>query len=109
AERLPHVRQRLEMVALVAHHMDELYDAPALQFLEAVADVGTRHSQRVADLLGVERLGRDVKQRVNLRDGAVDAPFRAHLAPMQDELLPDWIQFVHNSLISVTTEITEYK
>jgi hypothetical protein len=56
AKCLPNVSERLKMIALVAHDVHELHDAPALEFLEAVADVGARDVQRVADLLGVERL-----------------------------------------------------
>ena len=33
--------------------------------------------------------GRDIEQGVHLGDGAVDAPARAHLAPVEDELLLD--------------------
>jgi hypothetical protein len=54
----------------------------------------------------VDRFGRKVKQGVNLRHGAVDAPARAHLAPVEDELLLDWTEPVHISSISVTSEIT---
>ena len=68
-------------------------DAPALQLAQAGADVGARHAERRGDLLGVERLRREEQQRVDLRHRAVDAPPRAHLAPVEDELLLDRRQF----------------
>ena len=46
-----------KMIALVAEHMDAFHNSPALEFLEAGADVRACHTERVADLLGVERLG----------------------------------------------------
>ena len=39
------------------------------------------------EVVGIERGGRQVKQRVDLGHRAVHAPARAHLAPVQDELL----------------------
>src|SRR5439155_973808 len=39
AEHLPGVLHRLEMVALIPHHVDEFDDPPALEFLEAGANV----------------------------------------------------------------------
>src|SRR5688572_6850063 len=45
---------------------------------------------------------------MDLRNGAVDAPADAHLAPVEDELLLVWAQFRHIvSFVSVWTEITE--
>jgi hypothetical protein len=43
---------------------------------------------------------------MNLGDGAIDAPTGAHFAPMEDELLLDWSERAHISIISVTSEIT---
>ncbi len=48
-----------------------------LQFLEAGAHVfffGPGNGELVGDLLGGERLGRQVKQGMDLGDGAIDAP-----------------------------------
>ena len=44
-------------------------------------------AERVGDLVGGERPLRQVEQRVDLADRAVDAPLPAHLAPMQHEAL----------------------
>jgi hypothetical protein len=44
---------------------------------------------------------------MNLRDRAVDAPLRPHLAPVEDEFLFGLAQDFHISSISVTTENTE--
>src|SRR6185312_6035057 len=90
AESLPDIGQCLEMIALVAHHMGKLDDAPALQFFETVTDVRAGNVQRLTDFLGIQGLLRDVKQRMNLRHSAVDSPLRAHFTPMQDELLFEW-------------------
>ena len=43
-------------------------------------------SSALDDVVGVERDGREVEERVDLRHGAVDAPARPHLAPVEDEL-----------------------
>jgi hypothetical protein len=80
----------LEVVAPVALHMDHLHDAPVLELLEAVAHVGAGDAERLADLLGVERLRGDEEQGMDLGDGAVDPPADAHLAPVEDEPLFDW-------------------
>jgi hypothetical protein len=43
---------------------------------------------------------------MDLRDGAVDPPTRAHFTPVKDEFLLDGSESSHFSLISVHTEIT---
>ncbi len=55
----------------------------------------------------MERLRRQVEQGVDLCDGAIDAPASTHLAPVEDELLFDWREFFHISVISVYTEISK--
>src|SRR6266851_7621055 len=45
----------IRAIAAVAHHMAHLDEAPALQLLQADADVGARHRKGVGDLLGVQR------------------------------------------------------
>src|SRR5688572_10322716 len=86
------------MVPFVVEDMDQLYDAPALQLLQARADIRSRHPKSVRDFLGVQRFGRNIKQGMDLGDGAIDAPSRPHFAPMEHELLFDWRQFVHQFL-----------
>ena len=83
------------MVALIPQDMHKFHDSPSLQFLEAGADVGTGHFQRVRDGFGVQGCRRYEKERVDLGYGAIDAPSRPHLPPMEDELLLDWAEFRH--------------
>ena len=61
----------------------------ATEAIQAGADVGARHAQRVRDFLGVQRLAVKKQQRVNLRHGAVDAPGGAHFAPVEYEAAGD--------------------
>src|ERR1700674_2441835 len=49
-------------IVAVAHHMDHLDVAPALQLLQAGADVGARHRNGVGDLLGVQRALREYRR-----------------------------------------------
>jgi hypothetical protein len=63
----------------------QAHQAPGLQLLQAHADVAAAELQRLGDLVGVQRLGRDVDQRVDLPHRAVDAPAAAHLAEVADE------------------------
>src|SRR5207249_11370783 len=98
---------RLKMIPLVPHHMHQFDDSPTLKLLNAVADIRAGNGQSLCDLLSIQRLGRDIQKSVNLSDGAVDAPTRAHFPPVEDELLLNWIQRRHCiSLISVYSEIT---
>src|SRR6185436_21131694 len=83
----PDVLHALEVIALVAADVHQLHDAPSLKLLEARTDVRARNFEGLDDVVGVERIGRDVEQCVDLGDGAVDAPSGAHLAPVTDELL----------------------
>ena len=78
------------MVAAIAQHMDQVDDAPALQFAQAGADVGARHGQGGGNFVGRKRLGRKKEQGVDLGNGAVDTPFGAHFAPVKDKFLCDW-------------------
>jgi len=96
AEHFPDILHRFKMVALIAHNMDEPDNAPALELAQAVADIGPRDAERLRNGLGVQGRRGKVKERMNLRDRAVDAPARAHLAPMQDKLLPNWAKLSHN-------------
>ena len=85
------------MIPLIAKHVDHFDDSPALQFFQTGAYVRASHFQRVRDALCMERLGRKIKERMNLSDRAVDAPSSAHLAPVQDKFLLDWSQVLHFS------------
>jgi hypothetical protein len=44
---------------------------------------------------------------VDLRHCAIDTPARPHFAPVQDELLLNWTELRHVSIISVVTETSE--
>ena len=65
----------------------------------------------VDDLLGVERLIGEVEERVDLRHRTVDAPLRAHLAPVEDEGLGiGMIEKRHFRFrVSVKTEMIDMK
>ena len=81
------------MVAAIAHDVDGLHQLPALQLFDAVTDVGAGDAQRLDDFVGVHRSPQNVEQRMDLRHGAVHAPFGAHFAPMQDEFFGGRVQF----------------
>jgi hypothetical protein len=85
----------------------DLHQLPAEQFLEAGADVGSRDSERLADLVGIQRLFRQIEQGVDLRHGAVHPPAAAHFAPV-DDVSMHGVGEVHfvPPVISVITEIT---
>src|ERR1700687_3137894 len=85
-EHLPDIPHRFEIIPPVPQHMRNLHNPPPLQLTQAGAHVRSGHRQRRRDLLGRQRAGRDVEQRVNLGDGPVDAPRGTHLAPVDDEL-----------------------
>ena len=89
AEHLPDVLHALEVVAPIAQDVGDPDDAPALQLAQAVADVRAGDAERRGDVLGVQRPVGQEQQRVDLGDRAVDAPARAHLPPVEDELLLD--------------------
>jgi hypothetical protein len=95
------------MVAFVAQDMDHFDNAPALQFLQAGADVGPRHAQGFHDVIGVQGFWGYEEQGMDLRDRAVDAPTGAHFAPMEDELLLNWRQSIH--LFLLFQNIQEYR
>src|SRR5688572_27218354 len=75
------------MLAAVAEFVDDPDQAPALQFLEAGADIRAGDVERLANFVRRHRLRREHQQRVDLRHRAVDAPAPAHLPPVEDELL----------------------
>ena len=66
--------------------MGDLDEAPALQLLQAGADLAARHRNGVGDLLGAQRAPR-LQQRVDLRygHGEACAPARSQFAPVQDD------------------------
>ena len=75
------------MIAAVAEDRHPADQIPGQQLLDGVGDVGPRHAERLGDILrGHRRLG-EIKQAVDLADGAVDAPLVPHVAPVQDEPL----------------------
>ena len=106
AKHFPHIFHGLEVVPFIAQDVRQLDDAPALQLLQAGADIGPGDVQGFGDLFRVERLRREIEQRMDLGHGAVDAPAGAHLTPMEDEFLLNWAELRHISFISVYSEIT---
>jgi predicted DCC family thiol-disulfide oxidoreductase YuxK len=76
-----------EMITPIPGYRHTLYDLPSLQFFEGIGHIGTRHPQSLSNLLGVERALGDIKQRMDLRDGAIDTPLPAHIAPTQHKAL----------------------
>ena len=104
----PEVGLGLEVVAPVALDRHAPDQVPGHQLADRVRDVGAREPERGGDLLGGERPLGEIEQRMDLADRAVDAPLRAHVAPMQDEALDRAReQFAVFSVISVMTEISE--
>src|SRR5262249_10544443 len=87
AKNLPDVLDTLKMVAPVAEHMNHAHDSPSLQFAQARAHVRSSHGKCRRNLVRREGLRRQKQQRMDLRDRTVNPPSRAHLSPMQDELL----------------------
>jgi hypothetical protein len=85
SRRFPQVAFGHEMVAPVALDMDAADDGIGLQFLERGRHVGAGEPQRLDDRLGIDGLFGEIEQRMDLRDRAVDAPMRAHFAPMENE------------------------
>jgi hypothetical protein len=63
--------------------MGDLDEAPALQLLQAGADLAARTEKGVGDLLGAQRAPR-VQQGVDLRYGGAFAPALSQFAPAQD-------------------------
>src|SRR5262249_45703411 len=74
----------LAPVALDRHPADQV---PGHQLLDRSRDVRAGEPERGSDLLGGQWALRDIEQRMDLADRAVDAPLSAHVAPMQDEAL----------------------
>jgi len=95
AKHFPYIRHRFKMVALIAQHMDTLHDSPALQFFEARADIRAGHTERQCNLLRVDRARGQIEQGMDLGDGPIDAPPRAHFSPVQNELLFHRREFLH--------------
>src|SRR6267378_2459908 len=86
-ENLPHIFNRLKMVAPVPQHVYHAHDPPPLQLAQAGAHVRARHRQRRGNLIRRQRLRRQEQQRMHLRYGAINPPPGAHLSPVQNELL----------------------
>src|SRR6478736_4846975 len=70
--------------------MNDFDNAPVLQFPQTIADVRARYAQRFTDVLGSKGFRRQIQQGMDLSDGAVDSPLKAHLPPMKDKLLLHW-------------------
>ena len=93
AEEFPHIAGSSEVVAAVAEDVHGLHQLPALQLLDAVADVRTRHAEGVDDFISGHRASQDVEQGMDLRHGAVHPPLGAHFAPVQDKFFSRRIEF----------------
>src|SRR5437016_8391076 len=83
------------MVPPVAQNMNHFNNPPVLQLPEAGADIGPGDGEGPGNLFSVERLWRQIKQRMNLRHRAVDSPPRTHFSPMENELLLNGTQIDH--------------
>ncbi len=68
------------MIAAVAEHVRDTHDSPAFELAQAVAHVGAGHRKHGGDMLGRQGLGREVEQRMDLRNRAID-PQRAPISP----------------------------
>src|SRR5262249_40961962 len=103
----PDVGFSLEMLASVTldgHAADQI---PGHQLPDRGRNIRPREPEHRGDVLGSARPFRQVKQRMNLADRAVDAPLPAHVTPMQHEALGRARELSCFSVISVITEISE--
>ena len=75
-EHLINVFHGLKMVPPITRKVNDPDDSPVLQFLEAIAHVGTGNAEQPADLLGIGWLLRNEEQGMYLSYCAVDAPPR---------------------------------
>jgi len=92
-EQFPDIRGRFKVVATVPHHMHHLREAPGLEFFQTRTHIGAGDTERVRDLVRCDWAAEQIQQRMNLRDGAVDAPARAHFAPVENESFGNWCEF----------------
>src|SRR5258706_13225425 len=93
------------MVAPVALDMDAADDAIALQLLERGRHIRAGKAQILDNRLGIDRLVRQIKQGMDLRDRPVGAPVRSHLSPMENEGLGiGMLAKAHPPSISVKTK-----
>lgn len=82
---VPHISFRGEMIAPLAGNGHAPNNFITHQFLEAVANIAARYSQCFADFVGGQGAFGDIEQRMDLRDGPIDPPLLAHIAPVKDE------------------------
>ena len=108
AEQRPHIFGGRKMVAAVAHDVNGLHQLPALQLLDTGADIGAGDAEGFDDFVGVHRPPQEVEQRVDLRHGAVHAPFGAHFAPVEDEFFGSRVQF-HDGEFSMVRFFCQYR
>ena len=86
------------LVALDRHAADEV---PAHEFADRRRDIRAGDAERSGDLLRRHRPAGDVKQRVDLTDGTIDAPGRPHISPLQHEPLQRRRQLAGSDVISI--------
>ena len=67
-EHFPQVDLGLEVVAPVVAHWHPPDQVPSLQFLDRIGDIGPRHPQGLRDVIGGERAGAEIEQRMDLGD-----------------------------------------
>src|SRR2546429_8669018 len=77
SEHVKNVFHRLEVIAPVTEDMNHAHNPPVLQFVEAVADVGTSDAESGGDFLRRPRARGKGKEGVGFRGGAIDAPAHA--------------------------------
>ena len=82
-------RRALQEIPPVIGLVPKQNRVPCPQLAQADRDIGARDASASHDVVGTERIGRQIEQRVNLPDRAVDAPLAAHLAEME---LKDWMR-----------------
>ena len=83
----PDIAGGAEVIAAIARQVLEPNQPPGHQLLQSHADVRTRHAELLGDVVGMQGAVGNEDQRVDLADGAIDAPAAAHFAEVQDEAL----------------------
>ncbi len=87
---LPDVGLGFEVVAPVAAYGHTANKVPRQELFERVRHVGARNGKRFGNTLGRHGRAGEIKQRVDLRDRSIDAPYPAHVAPFENEVLDGW-------------------
>src|SRR5439155_10922028 len=99
-----HIFHRFEMIPPIAQDVNDPDNSPILQFAQTIADIRAGDSKGLSDFVGRQRFFGNEKQGMDLSDGAIDPPSGPHFAPVEDELLGDWSEFLHIYLLVLSKQ-----